>query len=183
MSHGVSSLHIENLCGAVATCRYKATIHTEAHTADDTLMGKVVDQVDIEDTAGAGVEDGEPIAAFLLQVLRQLLDVQIGQNIALRQWNLGLCHQSILLVVWRRRRAGDLRRSGIRRRVVLLRGGRSSRRSTRTWTLATGRGGRLWRLGKSWSALEATSAMNSSTGLCLPKGVLVCNGIVHEAYH
>jgi hypothetical protein len=84
MSHGVSSLDIENLCRAVATCRYKATVHTEAHAADDTLMGKVVDQVDVEDTAGAGVEDGKPIATFLLQVLRKLLNVQIGQNITLR---------------------------------------------------------------------------------------------------
>jgi hypothetical protein len=84
MSHGVSSLHIENLRGAVATGCYKATVKTEAHTTNNTLMGKVVDKVDIEDTSGAGVEDGEPIATFLLQVLRQLLDVQIGKNVALR---------------------------------------------------------------------------------------------------
>jgi hypothetical protein len=168
MSHGVSSLDIEDLCGAVATCRHEATVETEAHTADDTLMGQVVDQVDIEDTAGARVEDGEPIAALLLQVLRELLNVQIGQNITLRQRDLRLRHQSILLVVWGRCRAGDLGRSGIRRRVVLLGSGRSSGRSTRrTWTLSARRRGGLWRLGKSWSALEDMSAMCPSTGLRL----------------
>lgn len=69
MGNGVSSLDIENLCGAVATGRNKAAVQAETHAADDALMRKVVDQIDIEHTTRTRVEDCEPVTALLLQVL------------------------------------------------------------------------------------------------------------------
>jgi hypothetical protein len=58
--------------------------------------------------------------------------------------------------VWRRCGAGNVRRSGVGRRVVLLRSRRASWWTTRTraGTLAPRRGSGLWRLGIPWSALD-----------------------------
>jgi hypothetical protein len=75
MRDGITSLNIENLGRTVTACRNPSTVQTEAYTADHTLMWQVVDQVDIQHTPGARVEDSEPIAALLLQVLWQLLDI------------------------------------------------------------------------------------------------------------
>lgn len=100
VSDGVAGLDVEDLGRAVAACRNIATIKTEAYTADDALMRQVVDQVDVEHTPGARVEDGEPIAALLLQVLRKLLDVEIGQNITLSERHVVLVScQGILLLL------------------------------------------------------------------------------------
>ena len=75
MGNRMSGLDIEDLRRAVTAGRDEAAVQAESHTADDTLVGKVVDQVDVEHTAGTRVEDGEPITTFLLQVLRELLNV------------------------------------------------------------------------------------------------------------
>ena len=84
----MSGLDIEDLRRAVTAGRDEAAVQAEAHTADDTLVGKVVDQVDVEHTAGTRVEDGEPVTALLLQVLGQLLDVEISEDVALCQRDL-----------------------------------------------------------------------------------------------
>jgi hypothetical protein len=146
MRNRVASVDIENLRGAVAACCHIPAVHAEAYTADDTLMRKVVDKVDVQDTPGARVEDGEPIAALLLQVLWQLLNVEIGKDVALRHRDLVLGHQGSLWVVRRRGRPRHLGRTGIGRWVVLLRSGRPSRRTARARTLSAGRGCRLRRL-------------------------------------
>jgi hypothetical protein len=75
MRDRVTSLDIENLGRAVATSRNPPTIQTEAYTANHALMWQVMDQVDIKHAPGARVEDSKPIAALLLQVLWQLLDI------------------------------------------------------------------------------------------------------------
>jgi hypothetical protein len=75
MGDRVTRVDVENLRRAVATSGHVATILAESHAAHDTLMRKVVDKVNVEYTAGSRVEDGEPITTFLLQVLRELLNV------------------------------------------------------------------------------------------------------------
>lgn len=143
MRDRVSVLHIEDLRGAVAARRNVATVQTEAHTADDTLMGQVVDEVDVKHTPGPGVEDGIPVVALALVLSRQLLDVEIGQTVSLgeRQRRLVLGRQCGLLVVGWRGGPGNLWRARVRGRVVLLGGRWATRRAARrTGTLAAGRG-------------------------------------------
>lgn len=62
-------LDIENLCRAVAASGDISSVQTETNAADYTLMGQIVDQVDVEDTARAGVEDGKPISTLFLEVI------------------------------------------------------------------------------------------------------------------
>jgi hypothetical protein len=85
MCDWVSGIDLEDLSRAVAASGYKAAVETEAHTAHDALVGKVVDQVNVQHTLCARIEDGEPILALLLKVLWQLLNIQVGQDIALGQ--------------------------------------------------------------------------------------------------
>jgi hypothetical protein len=145
----VSGLNIEDLSRAVATSGDIATVKTEAHTADYTLVRQVVDQVDIEYAPSPGVEDSVPVVTLPLVLSRQLLDIQISQTVSLcqRERRLVLRHQGILLVVGRRGRSGNLGRSRVGSRVVLLRRSRASRRTARrTGALAAGRSCGLWGL-------------------------------------
>ena len=145
----VSVLHVEDLRGAVAARRNVATVQTEAHTADDTLVGQVVDEVDVKHTPGAGVEDGIPVVALALVLRRQLLDVEVGQTVGLgkRQLRLVLGRQCGLLVVGWRGGPGNLGRARVWGRVVLLGCCWAARRAARrAGALAAGRGSGLWGL-------------------------------------
>ena len=102
MSNRVSCLDVENLCRAVAACGYPPAVQAEAHAAHDALMRQIVDQVDIENAPRAWIEDGKPVASFLLEGLGQLLNVQVGQDVALAQRHMGRGHDGILLMVGRR---------------------------------------------------------------------------------
>jgi hypothetical protein len=145
----VSGLNIEDLSRAVATSGDIATVKAEAHTADYTLMRQVVDQINIEYTPSPGVEDCVPVVTLPLVLSRQLLDIQISETVSLcqRERRLVLRHQGILLVVGRRGRSGNLGRSRVGSRVVLLRRSRASGRTARrTGALAAGRSCGLWGL-------------------------------------
>jgi len=82
MADGSSRLHIEDLGGAIAARRNEATVGTESHATDDTLVGQVVDEVDIEDTACTRVEDGIPVLPVLLQVVRHRFMLKVSQDVA-----------------------------------------------------------------------------------------------------
>ena len=88
MGNRMSGLDIENLRRTVAASRDVAAVQAEPHTTNNTLVRKVVDQVNVEHAAGTGVEHGEPVTALLLQVLGQLLDVEISEDVALCQRDL-----------------------------------------------------------------------------------------------
>lgn len=85
MRNRVSRLNIEDLGRTIATGCNITTVKTEAHAADDTLVRQVVDEVDVEDAPCPRIEDGVPVVAFPLVLSRQLLDVQVGQNVTLGQ--------------------------------------------------------------------------------------------------
>jgi hypothetical protein len=69
MRNRVSGLDVEDLGRAIATGRYTAAIKTKTHTADHTLMRKVVNEVNVQNSSRTRIEDCEPIATLLLQVL------------------------------------------------------------------------------------------------------------------
>lgn len=108
-----------------------------------------MDQVNIKRAPVSGVEDGIPVVAFFLELRRQLLNVQISQDVLLvkRYLHLVLRHEGVLLVVGRRGWSGNLRRSREGSRVVLLGSRRTSwRAARRTWALSARRGCGLWGL-------------------------------------
>jgi hypothetical protein len=168
----VARLDVEDLGRAVAASGDVAAVETEAHTADDTLVGQVVDEVDVEDAAGAGVEDGEPVGALLLEVFGQLLDFEIGEDVALAERDVAGGHEGalLLLLVRRRRGTGDLGRAGVRRRVVLLGSSRAARRAARGRALAAGGGSGLGRL------RVALSCRVSSVGIACGRRKLTVGG-------
>ena len=106
----VSSFDVEDLGRTVATGGDIAAIETEAHATNHTLVGQVVNQVDVKHTSCPRVENGVPVIAFPLELRRQLLNLEISQDIALsqRHRHLVLGHQGILLVVRRRSRSRNL---------------------------------------------------------------------------
>jgi hypothetical protein len=139
--HRASGFDVEDLGRAVATSGNITAVKTEAHAADNTLVGQVMNQIDVEDAPCPWVEDGVPVVAFPLVLRGQLLDIQISQDIALSQRHLVVRDQGILLVVGRRGWSRHLGRSREGSRVVLLRRGRASRRAARrAWALAARRG-------------------------------------------
>jgi hypothetical protein len=153
-------LDIEDLCRAIAASGDISAVQTETNAADHTLMGQVVNQVDIKDTTCAGVKDGKPIGSLFLEVIWELLQIQVSENIALAQWrSLLVCAQERVLMLMQMLLMGrgcgprNLRRARIRRSGILLRGRRSwrsSRPRSGTWaraaTLSTWRSSRLRRL-------------------------------------
>jgi hypothetical protein len=68
-------LDIEDLCRAIAASGDISAVQTETNAADHTLMGQVVNQVDVKDTTCAGVEDSKPIGSLFLEVIWKLLEI------------------------------------------------------------------------------------------------------------
>jgi hypothetical protein len=80
-----SRLNVENLRRPVAAGRHKSTVKTEAHTADHALMGKIVDEVHVKDAPSAGIKHRVPVISFLLEVVWQLIELNVGQDVGLTQ--------------------------------------------------------------------------------------------------
>jgi hypothetical protein len=78
----LSSEDIENLCRSVATSGYILSVMTESDTADDTLVLKSVEKINIENSWDFWVEDGKPIGFDLLLVGWQTLQIQFGKRIS-----------------------------------------------------------------------------------------------------
>jgi hypothetical protein len=75
MGNWVASVDIENLSRAVASGSNKTAVQAKTHAANNTLMRKVVHEVDIQHTLCMRVEDGKPIGCFLLVVIRQRIKI------------------------------------------------------------------------------------------------------------
>lgn len=69
----LTTRHVENLCGVVATSGNIIAIRAESHATNNTVVVEMVNQVDIEDTRNIGVEHGEPIRPFLFLAWRKLI--------------------------------------------------------------------------------------------------------------
>lgn len=70
MGNRASSLDIKDLGRAIAASSDKSPIQAEPNAAHNTLVGQIVNQIHVEHASRAGVEYGEPVGAFLLQVVR-----------------------------------------------------------------------------------------------------------------
>jgi hypothetical protein len=70
MADLVATADIKDLRRAIAACRNEATIMAEAHATDNTLMSKIVHQLDVQPTVHTWVEDGMPVLTLALQVRR-----------------------------------------------------------------------------------------------------------------
>lgn len=123
MAHLLAGVDIEDLSGAVAASRDKATVLAEANAADDALMGQVMNQIHIESAADVGVEDGMPVIALALEVGRELVGLILRKLVA-NELNL----LSSVLKIWRDlcvrvrwwSRSRDVRRAWVRVCRVLL---------------------------------------------------------------
>ena len=86
MSNLRTTVNVKDLGRAVAARGNQATIVAEAHTTDDTVVGKVVDEIDVELPPNGRIEDGEPVLSFTLVRGRNGLRVQIREGVAY-VWN------------------------------------------------------------------------------------------------
>ena len=120
MSSKPAVLDVKNLSRSVAAGGYISTIETEAHAADDTLMGQVVHQVDVQNTSDARIEDGEPVVALFFVVFAHLIELEIGEGVAnIGMWPLDCCQRILRVTGWRRG-TRYLRRTRIRCNLRLL---------------------------------------------------------------
>lgn len=129
MSTQLASLDVKNLSGAVATRSDVTTVGAEADAAHNTLVRQGVDQVDVQDTADTRVENGEPIRAFPLEPLVNMLRVQLSQGIADVRGGSRKSIRRLMELSGRGSGAWNLGRSGVGRGRVLLRSG-GTRRTT-----------------------------------------------------
>ena len=74
--------NIEDLSRSVATGSDIFTIMTETNAADDTLVLKSVDEIDVKHTRNFWVENGEPIRVDLLLMVRKTLEIKLRKSIA-----------------------------------------------------------------------------------------------------
>lgn len=56
-------------------------ISTEPDTADDTVVDKVVNEVDVKDTRNVRVKDSVPVAAFFLLAGWELIWIELGEGV------------------------------------------------------------------------------------------------------
>ncbi len=71
----LSSRDVEDLCTSVTTSRDIPSVSTEANTADDTLVLKRVQQVDIKNPWHSWVVNGEPVALDLLLAVWKTIQI------------------------------------------------------------------------------------------------------------
>lgn len=127
----LSALNLENLGRPVAARSNVSAIMTEAHAADNACVRETVDEVDVQDPASSGVEDCEPICAFSLEVLRDIVRIQVSKCVANIQVVLLWRSTELAMLARRRSRPRYLRGPRVRSCVVLLRCCRSRRPSWR----------------------------------------------------
>jgi hypothetical protein len=66
---------VENLSTSVASSSYITSIMGEAHTAYNWLVNKIVKKLYVENTRNIWVEDGVPILALSLEVVRKSVGI------------------------------------------------------------------------------------------------------------
>jgi len=82
MSDLVAVLDIEDLCGAVATCRDISSVATETHAAHDTWMCQVVNKLDVKHARYSWVENSIPVVAFAFEAGWETVDLKVHKFIA-----------------------------------------------------------------------------------------------------
>lgn len=80
--HILSCGHIKDLRRPVAARRQILAITAEPNTANDTVVAKMVHQLDIQHTLNLRIEHCIPVCAFALLGRRQVLRVPVGQHVA-----------------------------------------------------------------------------------------------------
>src|SRR6266498_4640062 len=70
-------LHVKDLCRAIATGSDVFAISAEPHTAYNTLMHQMVDNINIEHSRDIRIEDCEPVLTLSLQIRTELVRLKI----------------------------------------------------------------------------------------------------------
>lgn len=137
----LATLDIEDLSRTVATSGNESSVTAETNTADYTLVGQVVDELNIQGATDTWVENSVPIFTLALEVAGKSFNSQVDQLVAatteLLSVLLVLWHRESLLLLsesWRRGRTRHGGRTRVRVCVVLLRGARNTRRATSVGT-------------------------------------------------
>lgn len=120
----MTSLNVEDLSGAVAACSNEAAVAAESHTADDTRVGQVMHQLDIECARDAWVEDRIPVVAFAFQLGWEQLKRQVAKLIANVRYLVE--RANLLLLIWWRGRVRHCGGIVVRIRTSELGGSRST---------------------------------------------------------
>lgn len=133
----LSTLDIEDLSRTVATSSNESSITAETNTADYTLVGQVMDELNIQSATNAWVENSVPVLTLALEVAGKGLNSQVNQLVATATKLLNVLlvlgqRKSLLLLSESWRRGGTCHggRTGVRVCVVLLRGAGDTRRTT-----------------------------------------------------
>lgn len=79
MTDLLAGINVEDLRAAIAPGRHILTIIAEANTAHNTLVGKVVNQLNVKRAALAGVEDSMPIFTLALEMWWELIGFEVGE--------------------------------------------------------------------------------------------------------
>jgi len=132
----LTTLDIEDLSRTVATSSDESSITAETNTADYTLVGQVMDELDVQGATNARVENSVPVFALALEVAGKSFNSQVNQLVAATTKLLNVLlvlgqRKSLLLLSesWRRSGARHGGRTGVRVCVVLLRGAGDTRRA------------------------------------------------------
>jgi hypothetical protein len=123
--------NVEDLSRSVATSGNVLAISAESHTANNTVVNQVVNELNVQHTLHLRVENSVPIGTFAFLGSREIIWVPIGQGVS---WALT---DKLSCRCWAR----DLRRSargGVVELMSLLGSGRSR------WSSATAFAG-TWR--------------------------------------
>lgn len=133
----LATLDVKDLSRSVATSSNESSIAAEANTANYTLVGQVVDELNIQGATDTGVEDSVPVFTLALEVAGKSFNSQVNQLVAATTKLLGILlvlgkRKSLLLLRKSGRRSGTCHsgRTGVRVCVVLLRGSGNTRRTT-----------------------------------------------------
>ena len=110
MADLLTTVDVEDLRRPVAASRNISAVMAEANTADNTLVNKVVHQVDVQTTHDARIEDRVPVLTLALQRLRQLVQLEIGELIANALEIIRSVAETIVGVRWWWRNVLDWRR-------------------------------------------------------------------------
>lgn len=164
----LAALDIKDLSRTIATSSNESSITAETNTADYTLVGQVMDELNVQSATNAWVENSVPVFTLALEVAGESFNSQVNQLVAATTKLLNVLlvlrqRKSLLLLSesWRRGGARHGGRTGVRVCVVLLRGAGDTRRAT---SISSGlaRAGRSCRLG--WcGAVTCRAASVSST--------------------
>jgi hypothetical protein len=127
----LTSSNVEDLSRSVTTGGDVLAVSAESHTANNTVMDQVMNELNVQHTLHLRVENSVPVGAFAFLGSREIIWVPIGQGVA---W-------AFTDKLSRGRRARNLRRSarsGVVELMSLLGSGRSR------WSSATAFAG-TWR--------------------------------------